>query len=60
MAAVFKKKFIQRAINLLQFPQSSFFSVTVEAISVKLVWVELSRDSHKYLKKCVLVNVPPR
>lgn len=46
-------------MNLLSLIQSSFFSVTVEALSVKLIWVQLSRDSHKYLEKYVLVNVPP-
>lgn len=27
-----------------------FFSAIVEAILVKLIWEELSKDNHKYLK----------
>lgn len=54
-----QEKVVQKAMNLLSLIQSSIFSVTVEALSVKLIWVQLSRDSHKYLEKYVLVNVAP-
>lgn len=56
MAAVVKKTVIQRAIKLLHFTQSSLFSVTVETVSVTLIWVEFHID--KYLEKCALANVP--